>query len=44
MLRATEKIVANILRKKLKRKLSTNYEKITLDLEEGKEIVVQLGC
>jgi hypothetical protein len=44
MLRATEKIVANILRKKLKRKLRTNYEKISLDLEEGKEIDVQLGC
>ena len=40
----TAKIVTNMLRKRLKRKLRKYLEKISLDLEEEKELEMQLGC
>ena len=40
----TAKIVAKILREGLKGKLRMYSEKISLDLEEEKELGMQLGC
>ena len=40
----TAKIVAEILREGLKRKLRMYSEKISLDLGEEKELGMQLGC
>ena len=40
----TAKIVAKILEEGLKRKLRMYAEKISLDLEEEKELGMQLGC
>ena len=40
----TTKIVARYLEEGLKRKLRMYSEKISLDLEEEKELGMQLGC
>jgi hypothetical protein len=40
----TAKIVAKILKEGLKEKLRMYLEKISLDLEEEKELGMQLGC
>jgi len=39
----TEKIIAKILRRRIERKLRMHLEKISLDLEEEKEVGMQLG-
>jgi hypothetical protein len=40
----TAKIVARILIRKIERKLRMYLEKISLDLEEEKELGMPLGC
>jgi len=40
----TAKIVAKILRRRIEKKLRMYSEKISLDLEEEKELGMQLGC
>ena len=40
----TVKIVAKILRRRIEKKLRMYSEKISLDLEEEKELGMQLGC
>jgi len=40
----TAKIVAKILRRRTETKTRMNSEKISLDLEEEKELGIQLGC
>jgi hypothetical protein len=39
----TAKIIAKILRRRIERKLRMHLEKISLDLEEEKELGMQLG-
>jgi hypothetical protein len=40
----TTKIVAKILRRRIEKKILMYSEKISLDLEEEKELGMQLGC
>jgi len=40
----TAKIVAKILSRRIEKKLRMYSEKISLDLEEEKELGMQLGC
>ena len=40
----TAKIVAKILRRRIEKKLRMYSQKISLDLEEEKELGMQLGC
>jgi len=40
----TAKIVAKIFRRRIERKIEDVSEKIRLDLEDEKELGVQLGC
>ena len=40
----TAKIVAKILRRRIEKKMRMYAEKISLDLEEEKELEMQLGC
>jgi hypothetical protein len=40
----TAKIVAKILRRRTEKKMRIYSEKISLDLEEEKELGMQLGC
>jgi len=40
----TAKIVTKILRRRIEKKIEKYLEKISLDLEEEKELVMQLGC